>query len=123
MNEIVLTRERQVAADRATRRLQPGRRSDQTTHHANRAVAFQRKGHDRTTGDETLDVTLEESDDHVETREARYEEIFSNRIRTRSFDSLFGRISIGIVPAMEYPRLRGAAALVTAPAFAAPKVA
>jgi len=30
---------------------------------------------------------------------------------------------IRIVPAMEYPRLRGAAALVTAPAFAAPKVA
>ena len=30
---------------------------------------------------------------------------------------------IRIVPGMEHPRLRGAAALVTAPAFAAPKVA
>jgi len=44
-------------------------------------------------------------------------------IRERTFTSDLGKISIGIVPAMEYPRLRGAAALVTAPAFAAPKVA
>jgi predicted NBD/HSP70 family sugar kinase len=34
-----------------------------------------------------------------------------------------GEIPIRIVPANEYPRLRGAVALVTAPAFAAPKVA
>lgn len=44
-------------------------------------------------------------------------------IRERTFTTDLGKISIGIVPAMEYPRLRGAAALVTAPAFAAPKVA
>jgi N-acetylglucosamine repressor len=44
-------------------------------------------------------------------------------IRERTFTSELGKISIGIVPAIEYPRLRGAAALVTAPAFAAPKVA
>src|SRR5437764_9916001 len=35
-------------------------------------------------------------------------------IKERTFTSDLGRISIGIVPAMEYPRLRGAAALVTA---------
>ncbi|MBS1792289.1 MAG: ROK family protein [Acidobacteria bacterium] len=34
-----------------------------------------------------------------------------------------GATPIRIVPAIEYPRLRGAVALVTAPAFAAPKVA
>jgi len=44
-------------------------------------------------------------------------------IRERTFTSDLGKISISIVPAIEYPRLRGAAALVTAPAFAAPKVA
>ena len=44
-------------------------------------------------------------------------------IRERTLTADLGKISIGIVPAMEYPRLRGAAALVTAPAFAAPKVA
>lgn len=44
-------------------------------------------------------------------------------IRERALTGDLGRISIGIVPAGEYPRLRGAAALVTAPAFAAPKVA
>ncbi|MEP6789088.1 MAG: ROK family protein, partial [Acidobacteriota bacterium] len=44
-------------------------------------------------------------------------------IKERTFTSDLGKISIAIVPAMEYPRLRGAAALVTAPAFAAPKVA
>jgi len=44
-------------------------------------------------------------------------------IKERALTGDLGRISIGIVPAMEYPRLRGAAALVTAPAFAAPKVA
>lgn len=44
-------------------------------------------------------------------------------IRERVLTGDLGKISIGIVPAMEYPRLRGAAALVTAPAFAAPKVA
>jgi N-acetylglucosamine repressor len=44
-------------------------------------------------------------------------------IRERALTTELGNISIGIVPASEYPRLRGAAALVTAPAFAAPKVA
>lgn len=44
-------------------------------------------------------------------------------IKERALTGDLGQISIGIVPAMEYPRLRGAAALVTAPAFAAPKVA
>jgi len=44
-------------------------------------------------------------------------------IKERTLTADLGRISIGIVPASEYPRLRGAAALVTAPAFAAPKVA
>jgi N-acetylglucosamine repressor len=44
-------------------------------------------------------------------------------IRERALTTELGYISIGIVPASEYPRLRGAAALVTAPAFAAPKVA
>jgi predicted NBD/HSP70 family sugar kinase len=44
-------------------------------------------------------------------------------IKERTFTTELGKISISIVPAMEYPRLRGAVALVTAPAFAAPKVA
>jgi predicted NBD/HSP70 family sugar kinase len=44
-------------------------------------------------------------------------------IKERTLTTDLGRISIGIVPASDYPRLRGAAALVTAPAFAAPKVA
>lgn len=44
-------------------------------------------------------------------------------IKERTFTTELGKISIGIVPAMAYPRLRGAVALVTAPAFAAPKVA
>ncbi len=44
-------------------------------------------------------------------------------IKERALTGDLGQISIGIVPAMDYPRLRGAAALVTAPAFAAPKVA
>ncbi len=44
-------------------------------------------------------------------------------IKERALTGDLGRISIAIVPAGEYPRLRGAAALVTAPAFAAPKVA
>lgn len=44
-------------------------------------------------------------------------------VKERTFTTELGKIAISIVPAMEYPRLRGAAALVTAPAFAAPKVA
>ncbi len=44
-------------------------------------------------------------------------------IKERTLTSQLGEVPIGIVPAMEYPRLRGAVALVTAPAFAAPKVA
>ena len=51
--------------------------------------------------------------------EAHVREAIKERVLTGDL----GQISIGIVPAMEYPRLRGAAALVTAPAFAAPKVA
>ncbi len=44
-------------------------------------------------------------------------------IRERTLTSQLGEAKLSIVPAMEYPRLRGAVALVTAPAFAAPKVA
>lgn len=44
-------------------------------------------------------------------------------IRERTLTRELGATPIRIVPAMEYPRLRGAVALVTAPAFAAPKVA
>ena len=44
-------------------------------------------------------------------------------IKERTLTRELGGITIRIVPAMEYPRLRGAVALVTAPAFAAPKVA
>lgn len=51
------------------------------------------------------------------------EPLVRDAIKERTLTADLGKISIGIVPAMEYPRLRGAAALVTAPAFAAPKVA
>lgn len=44
-------------------------------------------------------------------------------IKERVLTKELGLIEIRIVPAMEHPRLRGAVALVTAPAFAAPKVA
>lgn len=44
-------------------------------------------------------------------------------IKERTLTRELGATSIGIVPASEHPRLRGAVALVTAPAFAAPKVA
>ena len=44
-------------------------------------------------------------------------------VKERTLTSVLGETPIRIVPAMEYPRLRGAVALVTAPAFAAPKVA
>lgn len=44
-------------------------------------------------------------------------------IKERALTGQLGEVQIQIVPAMEYPRLRGAVALVTAPAFAAPKVA
>lgn len=44
-------------------------------------------------------------------------------IKERTLTTQLGEAPIRIVPAMEYPRLRGAVALVTAPAFAAPKVA
>ncbi len=46
-------------------------------------------------------------------------EAIKERVLTREL----GAIPIRIVPAIENPRLRGAVALVTAPAFAAPKVA
>jgi predicted NBD/HSP70 family sugar kinase len=51
--------------------------------------------------------------------EPHVREAISERTLTREL----GRTAIRIVPAVEYPRLRGAVALVTAPAFAAPKVA
>jgi N-acetylglucosamine repressor len=44
-------------------------------------------------------------------------------IRERTLIKELGATAIRIVPAIEHPRLRGAVALVTAPAFAAPKVA
>lgn len=44
-------------------------------------------------------------------------------IKERTLTKELGETPIRIVPAIEYPRLRGAVALVTAPAFAAPKVA
>ena len=44
-------------------------------------------------------------------------------ITERTLTRDLGTTPIRIVPANEYPRLRGAVALVTAPAFAAPKVA
>ena len=44
-------------------------------------------------------------------------------IKERVLTIDLGEVPIRIVPAIEYPRLRGAVALVTAPAFAAPKVA
>lgn len=44
-------------------------------------------------------------------------------LRERALTTDLGSVDIRIVPASEHPRLRGAVALVTAPAFAAPKVA
>lgn len=44
-------------------------------------------------------------------------------IKERALTSDLGEVPIRIVPAVEHPRLRGAVALVTARAFAAPKVA
>lgn len=44
-------------------------------------------------------------------------------VKERTLTRELGATPIRIVPAIEYPRLRGAVALVTAPAFAAPKVA
>ena len=44
-------------------------------------------------------------------------------VKERTLTRDLGKTAIRIVPAVEHPRLRGAVALVTAPAFAAPKVA
>ncbi len=44
-------------------------------------------------------------------------------LHERALTTDLGEVQIRIVPASEHPRLRGAVALVTAPAFAAPKVA
>ncbi|MBK8302289.1 MAG: ROK family protein [Pyrinomonadaceae bacterium] len=44
-------------------------------------------------------------------------------VKERTLTNELGATPIRIVPATEHPRLRGAVALVTAPAFAAPKVA
>ena len=46
-----------------------------------------------------------------------------NAMKERTLTAELGTTPIRIVPASDYPRLRGAVALVTAPAFAAPKVA
>ena len=51
------------------------------------------------------------------------EPLVRNAIKERVLTKELGAIPIRIVPAVEHPRLRGAIALVTAPAFAAPKVA
>jgi len=51
------------------------------------------------------------------------EPIVREAIRERTLIRDLGRTSIRIVPAAEHPRLRGAVAMVAAPAFAAPKVA
>jgi N-acetylglucosamine repressor len=51
------------------------------------------------------------------------EPLVRDAIKERTLTSELGETPIRIVPAIEYPRLRGAVALVTAPAFAAPKVA
>lgn len=51
------------------------------------------------------------------------EPIVREALAERTLTRELGRTTIRIVPAAEYPRLRGAIAMVTAPAFAAPKVA
>ena len=51
------------------------------------------------------------------------EPLVRGAIKERTLTAELGDTQIRIVPAVEYPRLRGAVALVTAPAFAAPKVA
>jgi len=51
------------------------------------------------------------------------EPLIRDAIKERTLTSELASVPISIVPAYEHPRLRGAVALVTAPAFAAPKVA
>ena len=51
------------------------------------------------------------------------EPIVREAIKERTLIRDLGRTTIRIVPAAEHPRLRGAVAMVAAPAFAAPKVA
>jgi predicted NBD/HSP70 family sugar kinase len=51
------------------------------------------------------------------------EPIVREALIERTLTRELSRTTIRIVPAAEYPRLRGAVAMVTAPAFAAPKVA
>ena len=51
------------------------------------------------------------------------EPLVRDAIKERTLTKELGDTQIRIVPAVESPRLRGAVALVTAPAFAAPKVA
>jgi predicted NBD/HSP70 family sugar kinase len=51
------------------------------------------------------------------------EQHVTEAIKERTLTADLSRTSIMVVPTTEYPRLRGAAALVTAPTFAAPKVA
>lgn len=51
------------------------------------------------------------------------EPIVRSALRERTLTEFGGNTEIRVVPAEEYPRLRGAVALVAAPAFAAPMVA
>jgi N-acetylglucosamine repressor len=51
------------------------------------------------------------------------EPMVRDAVKERTLTRELGRTTIRIVPAAEHPRLRGAVAMVTAPAFAAPKVA
>lgn len=51
------------------------------------------------------------------------EPVVRDAIKERTLIRDLGRTTIRIVPAAEHPRLRGAVAMVAAPAFAAPKVA
>lgn len=51
------------------------------------------------------------------------EPLVRQALKERTLTAQLGEVVIRTVPAVEYPRLRGAVALVTAQAFAAPKVA
>jgi hypothetical protein len=51
------------------------------------------------------------------------EPIVRSALRERTLTEFGGATEIHVVPAEDHPRLRGAVALVAAPAFAAPMVA
>jgi predicted NBD/HSP70 family sugar kinase len=59
----------------------------------------------------------------ITTAWALIEPIVRNALRERTLTEFGGATEIHVVPAEEHPRLRGAVALVAAPAFAAPMVA